>query len=268
MELTAAQRVAIARHDGRPTVKDYIDNLFTDFFEQKGDRQCKDDPSILGGIALFHGKPVTVIGTRKGTNLEENLMYKFGMAGPEGYRKALRLMKAAEKFERPVITLVDTPGAYPGLEAEARGQGEAIARNLFEMSKLSVPVVAVITGEGGSGGALALAVANQVIMLENSIYSVLSPEGFASILWKDAGRSGEACDLMKLTAGELLSQGIVDKIIPEPEGGAHCDPQAVYEKLDTALVKALAFVVKQGTFPEHHRYKKFRAMGGAYLAGN
>ncbi len=268
MECTPAERVAIARHDGRPTVKDYIDNLFTDFFEQKGDRQCKDDPSILGGIALFHGRPVTVIGTRKGTNLEENLTYKFGMAGPEGYRKALRLMKAAEKFERPIITFVDTPGAYPGLEAEARGQGEAIARNLYEMSKLSVPVVAVITGEGGSGGALALAVANQVFMLENSIYSVLSPEGFASILWKDAGRSGEACDLMKLTAQDLYNQGIVDLVVSEPEGGAHCDPNPVYEALDKALTKALVAIAKQGTFPEHQRYKKFRAMGGAYLAGN
>ncbi|MFI3312681.1 MAG: acetyl-CoA carboxylase carboxyltransferase subunit alpha [Eubacteriales bacterium] len=268
MEYTAAERVAIARHEGRPTVKDYIDNLFTDFFEQKGDRQCKDDPSILGGIALFHGKPVTVIGTRKGTNLEENLTYKFGMAGPEGYRKALRLMKQAEKFERPIITFVDTPGAYPGLEAEARGQGEAIARNLYEMSKLSVPVVAVITGEGGSGGALALAVANRVIMLENAIYSVLSPEGFASILWKDSGRSGEASELMKLTAKDLLDQGIVDKVLPEPEGGAHCNPVAVYDALDELLVKSLISIGKQGAFPENQRYKKFRGMGGAYLAGN
>ena len=262
-ELTAAQRVAIARHEGRPGVTDYIAGLFTDFFEQRGDRQCREDPSILGGIALFHGRPVTVIGTRKGKNLEENLRCNFGMPGPEGYRKALRLMKQAEKFERPIITLIDTPGAYPGLEAEARGQGEAIARNLFEMSQPTVPIVAVITGEGNSGGALALGVADTVLMLENAVYSILSPEGFASILWKDASKSAEACELMKLTAGDLLQQGVIDGVIPEPEGGAHCDPAAQMAAMDKALVTALTSLQKVSDLSiAGQRYKKFRAMGG------
>ena len=202
-EKTAAERVALARHPQRPNITDYIDGLFTDFFEQRGDRACREDPAILGGIALFHGRPVTVIGTRKGKTLEENLRCNFGMPGPEGYRKALRLMKQAEKFRRPIFTFIDTAGAYPGLEAEEHGQGEAIARNLFEMSRLTVPVIAVVTGEGNSGGALALAVADRVLMLENAVYAILSPEGFASILWKDAQRSGEAAELMKLTAPEL-----------------------------------------------------------------
>lgn len=268
-QFTPAERVAIARHEGRPGVKDYIDALFTDFFEQKGDRQCREDGSILGGIALFHGKPVTVIGTRKGKNLEENLKYNFGMPGPEGYRKALRLMKGAEKFERPVITFIDTPGAYPGLEAEARGQGEAIARNLAEMSQLSVPVIAIITGEGNSGGALALGVANTVLMLEHAVYSILSPEGFASILWKDASKSAEACELMKLTSEDLLAFGVIDSIVPEPEGGAHMDAAAQMTAMDAALTAALAGVQK---IPEYnfagHRYKRFRVMGGAGNAGN
>lgn len=262
-KLTAAQRVAIARHEGRPGVADYIANIFTDFFEQKGDRQCREDGSILGGIALYHGKPVTVIGTRKGTNLEENLKYNFGMPGPEGYRKALRLMKQAEKFQRPIVTFIDTPGAYPGLEAEARGQGEAIARNLFEMSQLTVPVIAVITGEGNSGGALALGVANTVLMLENAVYSILSPEGFASILWKDATKSAEASELMKLTATDLLGFGIIDDIVPEPDGGAHRDPVAAYAAVDNALGSALQSLQKMSDLGlAAHRYKKFRAMGG------
>ena len=219
-ERTAAERVALARHPQRPNITDYIDGLFTDFFEQRGDRACREDAAILGGIALFHGRPVTVIGTRKGKDLEENLNCNFGMPGPEGYRKALRLMKQAEKFHRPIFTFIDTSGAYPGLEAEERGQGEAIARNLFEMSRLTVPVIAVVTGEGNSGGALALAVANRVLMLENAVYAILSPEGFASILWKDAHRAGEAAELMRLTAPELKKLGIIDGIIREPEGGA------------------------------------------------
>ncbi len=262
-ELTPAQRVAIARHEGRPGVADYIGGLFTEFFEQRGDRQCREDPSILGGIGLFHGRPVTVIGTRKGRNLEENLKYNFGMPSPEGYRKALRLMKQAEKFDRPVITFIDTPGAYPGLEAEARGQGEAIARNLMEMSRLQVPIVAVITGEGNSGGALALGVANAVLMLENAVYSILSPEGFASILWKDASRSGEACALMKLTAEDLLAQGVIDAVIPEPEGGAHLDPAQQLENVDQALTAALNGLQRASDINiAGHRFKKFRMMGG------
>ena len=244
-EVTAAERVAIARHPQRPNITDYIDALFTDFFEQRGDRACREDAAILGGVALFHGRPVTVIGTRKGKTLEENLRCNFGMPGPEGYRKALRLMKQAEKFRRPIFTFIDTSGAYPGLEAEERGQGEAIARNLFEMSRLTVPVIAVVTGEGNSGGALALAVADRVLMLENAVYAILSPEGFASILWKDAQRSGEAAGLMKLTAPELQALGVIDDIIPEPDGGAHTAPAQAIREVDrfaetiTELNKAL-----------------------------
>ena len=262
--LTAAQRVAIARHPQRPNITDYIQALFTDFFEQKGDRLCGEDAAILGGVALYHGRPVTVIGTRKGKTLEENLKCNFGMPNPEGYRKALRLMRQAEKFRRPVITLIDTSGAYPGLEAEARGQGEAIARNLMEMSRLTVPVIAIITGEGNSGGALALGVANRVLMMENSIYAILSPEGFASILWKDAGRSAEACDMMKLTAPDLMRLGVIDDIIPEPEGGAHTAPVQAIRQVDRCLQRHLAALAKEnGPALAAARYQKFRKMGAA-----
>jgi len=260
--LSAAERVALARNSARPGIADYIDALFTDFFPQRGDRLCGEDASILGGIALFHGRPVTVIGTRKGKNLEENLTYNFGMPSPEGYRKALRLMRQAEKFGRPVLTFIDTPGAYPGVEAEARGQGEAIARNLAAMSGLTVPLVAVITGEGNSGGALALAVADTVLMLEHAVYSILSPEGFASILWRDASRSGEACELMKLTSRDLLELGVIDGIIPEPSGGAHTDPEAVFCRLDRALSEQLELLQKSsGAQLTAVRYRKFRRMG-------
>ena len=248
-KLTPAQRVALARHPERPGTADFIKHLFTDFFEQRGDRLCAENGSILGGVALFHGKPVTVIGHRKGRSLEENLSLHFGMPSPEGYRKAQRLMLQAEKFRRPVITFIDTPGAYPGLEAEARGQAEAIARTLALSSRLTVPVVSVVTGEGGSGGALALGVGNRVLMLENAVYSVLSPEGFAAILWKDASRSDEA-----------------DRIIPEPEGGAHTNPAALFRTLDTALVKELNALGKlSGPALAAGRYKKFRAMGAKAL---
>ena len=261
-ELTAAERVAVARHPQRPNITDYIDALFTGFFEQRGDRACREDAAILGGVALFHGRPVTVIGTRKGKTLEENLKCNFGMPGPEGYRKALRLMRQAEKFRRPIFTFIDTSGAYPGLEAEERGQGEAIARNLFEMSRLTVPVIAVVTGEGNSGGALALAVADRVLMLENAVYAILSPEGFASILWKDAQRSGEAAGLMKLTAPELLALGVIDDIIPEPEGGAHTAPAQAIREVDRALRRHLAALSKEsGTALAVQRYQKFRRMG-------
>jgi len=258
--LTAAQRVAIARHPQRPNITDYIQALFTDFFEQKGDRLCGEDAAILGGVALYHGRPVTVIGTRKGKTLEENLKCNFGMPNPEGYRKALRLMRQAEKFRRPVITFIDTPGAYPGLEAEARGQAEAIARTLALSSRLTVPVVSVVTGEGGSGGALALGVGNRVLMLENAVYSVLSPEGFASILWKDAGRADEAAGVMKLTAADLLRLGVADQVIPEPEGGAHNDPKAVFAAVDRALTRHLGQLLREKDLSAH-RYQKFRAMG-------
>ena len=261
-DLTASDKVFLARHPHRPKIDEYIDALFTDFFVQRGDRQCKEDPSILGGIALYKGRPVTVIGHRKGNTLEENMKYNFGMPGPEGYRKALRLMKQAEKFGRPVITFIDTPGAYPGKEAEERGQGEAIARNLAEMSALTVPVVAVVTGEGSSGGALALGVANRVLMLENAIYSVLSPEGFASILWKDSSRHEEACDVMKLTAQDLLNYKIIDEIVPEPRGGAQLDHKALFDALDAILDRNLNQLSRMGgNALAGARYKKFRQMG-------
>lgn len=262
--LSAQARVALARDALRPGAADYIRALFTDFFEQRGDRLCGEDPCILGGIARFHGRPITVIGTRKGKNLEENLTFHFGMPQPEGYRKALRLMRQAAKFGRPVITFIDTPGAYPGLEAEARGQGEAIARNLLEMSRLSVPTLAVITGEGNSGGALALAVADRVLMLQNAVYSILSPEGFASILWKDAARSGEACALMKLTAADLKEAGVIDGIIPEPEGGAQADPARMFLWMDRALEQYLATLTGESAAARMEaRYQKFRRMGTA-----
>lgn len=261
-ERTAAERVALARHPQRPNITDYIDGLFTDFFEQRGDRACREDPAILGGIALFHGRTVTVIGTRKGKTLEENLRCNFGMPGPEGYRKALRLMKQAEKFRRPIFTFIDTAGAYPGLEAEEHGQGEAIARNLFEMSRLTVPIIAVVTGEGNSGGALALAVADRVLMLENAVYAILSPEGFASILWKDAQRSGEAAKLMKLTAPELKKLGVIDGIVREPEGGAQTNHGEMLRSMDRVLLRELTPLLKEsGTALAEQRCRKFRAMG-------
>ena len=265
-ECSAAQKVALARHADRPGITDYIEALFTDFFQQRGDRLCGEDPSILGGVALFHGNPVTVLGHRKGKGLEERMECRFGMPNPEGYRKVQRLLAQAEKFRRPVITFIDTPGAYPGLEAEARGQGEAIARTLAQMSALTVPAIAVVTGEGGSGGALALGVGNRVLMLENAVYSVLSPEGFAAILWKDASRSDEACEVMKLTAQDLLELGVIDGIVPEPEGGAHTNPKAVYRALDRMLAQELTALSK----PSGHalaagRYEKFRAMGAKAL---
>ena len=260
--LTPEDRVFLARRPDRPHIDEIIDNLFTDFFEQCGDRQCKEDAAILCGIARFHGMPVTVLGHRKGGSLEENLRCNFGMPGPEGYRKALRLMKQAEKFDRPIITFIDTPGAYPGKDAEERGQGEAIARNLMEMSGLSVPVLAVVTGEGSSGGALGLGVANHILMLENAVYSVLSPEGFASILWKDASRSGEACEIMKLTAQDLYKDGIVEEIIPEPVGGAQRAHGVLFGNLDEALRRQLRSLDRMnGRQLAEQRYQKFRQIG-------
>ena len=261
-ELTPADRVFLARHQGRPRIDEYIQALFTDFFEQRGDRECSDDPSILGGIARYKGVPVTVIGHRKGSTLEENMHFRFGMPEPDGYRKALRLMEQAEKFGRPIITFIDTPGAYPGKEAEERGQGEAIARNLAEMSGLTVPIISVVTGEGSSGGALGLGVANRILMLENAVYSVLSPEGFASILWKDSSRSGEACEIMKLTAQNLLEDGIVEEVIPEPLGGAQRDHQALFVAVDAALERHLTQLCKMsGKALADQRYKKYRQIG-------
>lgn len=261
-ERTAAQRVALARHPDRPGAAEFIPALFTEFFEQRGDRLCGDDRSILGGIALFHGRPVTVIGTRKGHTLEERVACRFGMPSPEGYRKVQRLLRQAEKFRRPVITFVDTAGAYPGKEAEEHGQGEAIASTLAMLSELTVPVISVFTGEGGSGGALALGVGNRVLMLENAVYSVLSPEGFASILWKDASRAEEACEVMKLTARDLMELGVADGVIPEPPEGAHTNPAAVMRALDAALVQTLDSLRKMGPAAlAAERYRKFRGMG-------
>ena len=258
-KLTAHDKVFLARHRKRPKVDDYFNALFTDFLEQKGDFLSSEDPSILGGIASFHGIPVTILGHRKGHDITENMKYRFGMPEPEGYRKALRLMKQAEKFGRPIITFIDTPGAYPGLEAEEHGQSNAIARNLAEMSALKVPVIAIVTGEGSSGGALAIGVANKVFMLENAVYSVLSPEGFASILWKDSGRAAEACDLMKLTAEDLYRFKVIDGIIPEPAGGAHRDPQAVYKAIEILIIKEFnRFKRMSPAEIARDRYDKFR----------
>ena len=217
MALTAWERVRISRGQDRPTSLFYIENLFENFLELHGDRTFRDDQAIVGGVAMFEGRPVTVIGEQKGRSTKENVARNFGMPNPEGYRKALRLMQQAEKFKRPIICFVDTAGAFCGMEAEERGQGEAIARNLMEMAGFKVPVLSILIGEGGSGGALALAVANEVWMLENSTYSVLSPEGFASILWKNSKRASEAAEVMKMTALELREMGIVDKIVRERE---------------------------------------------------
>lgn len=261
-ELTPVDRVYIARKKERPKIREYIDFLFTDFFEQKGDRLYSEDQSIVGGVALYKGKPVTVVGTNKGVGLEENVACRFGMPQPDGYRKALRIMEQAEKFGRPIITFVDTAGAYPGLEAEERGQGLAIASSLAKMSQLKVPIVTVITGEGGSGGALALSVSNYWIMLENSVYSILSPEGFASILWKDASRSKEACSIMKLTAQDLYQQKIVDCMIEEGVGDASFNRTQVLESVD-AQIHCYLEKIKSYSVEEllAQRKEKFRKIG-------
>lgn len=265
--LTPADKVYLARHKNRPKVDDYIEALFDDFFIQRGDALGKEDKSIYGGIATFHGLPVTVLGHRKGRNINENLEYNFGMPEPQGYRKALRLMKQAEKFGRPVITFIDTPGAYPGLEAEENGQANAIAKNLAEMSSLKIPVIAIVTGEGSSGGALAIGVANSVFMLENAVYSVLSPEGFASILWKDSSRSAEACELMQLTAQDLKRFHVIDGIIPEPLGGVHHNPQKVYREIDNMLMVELSRYKKMTPNElAKNRYDKFRLMDAELIA--
>ncbi|MCI8609631.1 MAG: acetyl-CoA carboxylase carboxyltransferase subunit alpha [Firmicutes bacterium] len=269
--LAPAERVKLARNPGRPGAADYIDAIFTDFFPMAGDRNCGEDEAIIGGPAFFHGIPVTVMGQRKGRDLEERQRFRFGMPNPEGYRKAERLMKQAEKFRRPVITFVDTPGAYPGKEAEERGQGEAIARCLAVMSRLTVPVISVFIGEGGSGGALAIGVADATIMLENSIFSILSPEGFASILWKDANRWEEASRVMKLTAGDLKELGIADVVVSEAmedDGsqyyGAHLIPEVMYQRVDEAIRRELKpLLAYKGTALAQRRYEKLRAVGAA-----
>ncbi len=265
--ITAAERVRIARQAGRPVAKEYIDAIFDDFIPMAGDRKMGEDESIMGGPALFHGVPVMVISQQKGADLDEKVRYRFGMPNPEGYRKAERLMKHAEKFNMPVITFVDTPGAYPGKEAEERGQGEAIARSIATMSTIEVPVISVFIGEGGSGGALAIGVADITIMLENAIFSILSPEGFATILWKDSTRWEEAAEVMKLTAADLQELGIVDIIVSEKdrktgENGAHINPEQMFRRVEIAVADSLeALIDKKGSALADSRYKKLRAIG-------
>ncbi len=242
--LTPMERVQVARHPGRPYTMDYIDSVFTNFVELKGDRLYRDDPAIVGGWARLRDRPVMVIGQQKGRDTKDNLKRNFGMPHPEGYRKALRLMLMAERFGAPIITLIDTPGAYPGLGAEERGQAEAIARNLEEMAALRTPLVAVVIGEGGSGGALALGLADRVLMLEHAIYSVISPEGCAAILWKDAAQKERAAESLKLTSKDLFRLGLIDEIVPEPAGGAHADPDQAIATLEKVLAKNVADLAK------------------------
>ena len=260
-KITAWDKVTLARQMDRPKALDYIKNIFQEFVELHGDRYFGDDKSIVGGIALLGKIPVTVIGEQKGKNVKENMERNFGMPEPEGYRKALRLMKQAEKFKRPIITFIDTPGAYPGMGAEERGQGEAIAKNLMEMSKLKVPIICIVIGEGSSGGALAIGVGDRVIMLENAVYSILSPEGFASILYKDSSKAKEAAENMKLTAKDLKKLGIIDKIIKEPEDGAQNDFETICKNIKEYLLKEIKNLEKL-TKEElvQQRYKKFRVM--------
>ena len=260
--MSAWQKLQIARHAQRPYMLDFVPRLFEDFSELHGDRAYADDPAMVCGMAKFHGKPVMVIGNQKGHDTKQRVARNFGQAKPEGYRKALRLMKLAAKFARPIIVLVDTPAAYPGIDAEERGQAEAIARNLREMVRLPVPILIAITGEGGSGGALAIAVGDRVMMLENAVYSVIPPEGCAAIIWRDAGKAELATEALKITAADLLELELIDEIIPEPEGGAHSDYDAAARFLDEALTRALSEISKLS--PQQlleQRYQKFRRMG-------
>lgn len=255
-------RVQVARHPERPTTLDYIKEIFTDFIELHGDRNFGDDEAIIGGIAFFEDTPITIIGHQRGKTTKENIRRNFGMPHPEGYRKALRLMKQAEKFGRPILCFIDTKGAYPGKAAEQRGQSEAIAKNLFEMAGLKVPVISVVIGEGGSGGALALGVANRVFMLENSTYSVISPEGAASILWKDASLAKQAAEAMKITAQDLKTMGIIDGIIPEISGGAHRNVIAQALAIKECLLEELAKLqLLSSDELIEDRYNKFRVIG-------
>ena len=260
--LTAWERISLVHQKDRPTVRDYIPMIFDSFIEMHGDRSFGDDPAIVGGIAYFKGHPVTVIGQVKGRNLEENKASNFAMPHPEGYRKALRLMKQAEKFHRPVICFIDTPGAFCGIGAEERGQGEAIARNLFELMRLQTNVISIVLGEGGSGGALALGVCDELAMLENAVYSIISPRGFASILWKDASREQEAANRSRITAEDLIELGVAEKMIPEAPGGAHLGPEETAQNISAYLEDALQRFrdVPVETLLEG-RYHKFRKIG-------
>ncbi len=255
-------RVQMARHSQRPYTLEYAKHLFQDFTELHGDRTFGDDPALVAGLARFHGHPVVVLGHQKGRDTTQKLRRNFGMPKPEGYRKALRIMRLAAKFNRPIFTFVDTPGAYPGIGSEERGQAEAIARNLLEMARLPVPILVTITGEGGSGGALAIAVGDRILMLENSVYSVISPEGCASITWRDGKKAEQAAEALKLTSQDLDSLGIVDQIVPEPPGGAQTDPEKMAQILDPLLEQALQ-EVQRLSVPEllEKRYQKFRHIG-------
>jgi len=261
----AWRRVQLARHPKRPHSLDYIQRLFTDFQEIHGDRTFGDDPAIVAGLAQFEGNPLMIVAEQKGRDTKQKLFRNFGMPKPEGYRKALRVMQLADKFRRPVVTFLDTPGAYPGIDAEERGQAEAIARNLREMARLGVPVVVVCIGEGGSGGALALGVGNTVLMMENAVYSVISPESCAAIIYRDSGKAEQAAAALKLTAPDLLELELIDGIIPEPPGGAQEDPDAAAESLRQHLRRSLGEL--QGLSPDQlvqHRYAKFRKMGNFF----
>jgi acetyl-CoA carboxylase carboxyl transferase subunit alpha len=263
----AMERVQLARHDRRPHAQDFISRIFTDFCEIHGDRKFRDDPAMVCGVARFQGRSCVVIAHQKGRDVRERQARNFGMPKPDGYRKALRVMKMAEKFGRPIFTLIDTPGAYPGIDAEERGQAEAIAVNLREMARLKVPIVVTITGEGGSGGALAIGVGDVTNIFENAVYSVISPEGCAAILWKDAAQAPQAASSMKLTALELKTLGVVDRIIPEPEGGAHDDWDKAAVYLSEALKESLAEVSSMTDSDRiARRYERFRKMGSVELS--
>lgn len=260
--LSSWHRTQLSRHSGRPYTMDYIELIFEDFTELHGDRSFRDDPAIVGGLATLNGRSVVIIGHQKGRNTKEKIARNFGMPNPEGYRKALRLMELAERFKKPVITFIDTPGAYPGIGAEERGQGEAIARNLREMSILKTPIICTVIGEGGSGGALALGVGDIVQMMENSIYSVISPEGCAAILWKSGERTAEAAEALKITAQDLLDAGVIDRVVPEPPGGAHRDFEKAAENLKDSLLAALEELERLSTEDIlKRRHEKFRKLG-------
>jgi len=264
--LTPWQRTQLSRHPARPYTLDYVERLFTDFEEVHGDRLGFDDDSIIAGMARYKGQAIALLGHQKGRNTKENIVRNFGMPKPEGYRKAMRLMRLADKFKRPIFTFIDTPGAFPGIEAEARGQAEAIARNILEMSSLKVPVICTVIGEGGSGGALALGVGNRVLMLENSIYSVISPEGCAAILWRDRAEGPKAASALKITATDCLNNGIADEVIEEPACGAHRDWDATAQRLDVALEHHLSELSKlDASALARDRYDRFRKLGA--LAG-
>ncbi|HIS37735.1 TPA: acetyl-CoA carboxylase carboxyltransferase subunit alpha [Candidatus Scatousia excrementigallinarum] len=260
--LKPAQKLQIARHPERPNFLDYVQHICTDFIELHGDRTGMDDRAIIGGLAKIDGKPVMIIGTMKGKSTKENLEYNFGMPQPQGYRKALRLFKHASKFNIPIVTLIDTPGAYPGISAEETGQGGAIAVNLRDMAKLNVPVIAIVTGEGCSGGALGLAVADKVFLLEHAYYTVISPEGCASILWRDASRAGDAAEALKITAPDLMKFNIIDGAIKEPVGGAHKDYDFVCDEMKKTIKESLEELSKLSVEElKNNRYNKFRKMG-------